>query len=78
MEDDSGANAGDLSTSLYGTGSDFYGEQTFLTKGYQQITDYLAQGLDIRLQRVVTKVEYNATNGVTVTAGNETFTYVPW
>lgn len=42
------------------------------TGGYRTIVDALAEGLDIRLERVVTEVQHDA-DGVTIVAGGETF-----
>jgi L-2-hydroxyglutarate oxidase LhgO len=45
--------------------------------GYQQISSYLAHGLNIQLSATVTDIEYSD-EGVTVTtADNRTFGWVP-
>lgn len=54
-------------------GEDYTGDDVILPGGYVQIVDFIAQGLDIRLNHVVTAVEYGS-NGVTVTANGTDFT----
>ncbi len=65
--------ASDLSIAGVVEGEDITGGDVLFTEGYDKITDYLATGLDIRLQTVVSAVTYGNA-GVTVKTATETFT----
>lgn len=56
-----------LSSLLYHEGEEYEGEEKISTNGYDTIANYLAEGLDIRLQQSVSKVDYTAEK-VVVTA----------
>lgn len=49
-----------LSSRFYGEGEEFGGEERISTNGYDTIPNYLAQGLDVRLNQRVSKVDYTA------------------
>lgn len=51
----------------------FGGEDVIFPDGYDWLTHYLAEGLDIRLNTTVTEIRYDD-QGVEITAGGETFT----
>ena len=54
-------------------GGDFPGADVILPDGYSQIVDFLAEGLDIRLEQVVSRIEYSD-QGVQITTNDgETF-----
>lgn len=46
---------------------------TFVTSGYSKIIDYLAKDLDVRLEQVVTRIEWSEGSVRVVCAGGETF-----
>lgn len=53
-------------------GEELSGNDVIFPEGYDQLTDYLAEGLDIRLNAVVTKIAY-ADSGVTVNSSKGVF-----
>ena len=63
--DEFGAEPSELSMGALDEGEEMLGEDLILEQGYGAITDYLADGLDIRLEWVVSEIEYGA-EGVTV------------
>lgn len=71
MEHEYAGEAERLSIEGYDEGEDMPGEDVLFTDGYDGITDYLADGLDIRLNRPVTAIRYSDRQ-VEVDAG-ETF-----
>lgn len=50
----------------------FAGDDVLFPNGYDWLTTYLAQGLDVRLNTIVDRIAYGG-DGVTVTAGDATF-----
>lgn len=63
-----------LSTYWYDSDLDYSGNESLFLDGYQVLTNYLAQGLDIRLGQVVKAVSYSAASGVIVTTSQGEFT----
>jgi monoamine oxidase len=64
----------ELSAWFWDTGKEFPGPEVYMPDtGYEPIITYLAQGQDIRLNQVVSKVAYTS-SGVTVTTNAGTFT----
>ncbi|WP_020397170.1 flavin monoamine oxidase family protein [Thiolinea disciformis] len=62
-----------LSAQTMEDGKSFTGTDALFLQGYEQITNYLAQGLNIQLGQTVTKVAYGA-KGVSVTTQHQTHT----
>ena len=58
-----------MSASQCWEGSDYFGDDVIIPGGYSQLSTYLSQGLDIRLNTVVTAVTYD-NQGVTITTSN--------
>ena len=52
----------------------FEGEDVLFPKGYNQISDGLANGLDIRTGEIVERIDYTNAHQVTVTTARNTFT----
>lgn len=73
LEFDTGGWLEALSARNYSSGSKFPGKDVILPDGYKAVPELLAKGLDIRLGTQVTSVSHSD-NGVTVTAGSNTFT----
>ncbi|MFN0200610.1 MAG: flavin monoamine oxidase family protein [Bacteroidia bacterium] len=48
-----------LSSLLYDEGEEFDGDEVISTNGYDTIATYLAQGLNVQLNRRVTKIDYS-------------------
>jgi monoamine oxidase len=63
----------DLSVWEWDSDEEFSGEHVIFPQGYNQITNGLAQGLDIRLNSAVKLIKYSQ-NGVEVQTSNGTFT----
>lgn len=55
----------ELSAQTFEDNEEFSGADVLFPQGYEQIPTYLAQGLDLRLGQIVSKISYNAT-GVSV------------
>lgn len=73
IEHDYAANLSDLSLWYWDQDEEFDGDDVIFPGGYHQLIEKLAEGLDIRLQQVVTEIAYNK-RGVTIkTAGGEQF-----
>ena len=64
--------ASKLSMFYYDIGRDYDGEEVLFPEGYVQFIDEFAKGLDIKLENIVSKVEYDS-NGVTVTTSEGTY-----
>ena len=62
----------DLSLFYWDEGDDFDGGDVLFPGGYDQIIKGLAKGLEIRLEHVVQKIEYDQT-GVTLTTNRGVF-----
>lgn len=74
FEHESGADINDLSAESFEIGEEFGGGDVVFPGGYGQLIDVLADGVDIRLNQVVSEVDYSG-EGVTVTTtdGQEFF-----
>jgi len=66
------APASELSLFWWDIGKSYAGDEVIFPEGYEQITDGLADGLDIKLEHVVTKIEYDE-NGVNVLTNQGNF-----
>lgn len=53
-----------LSSLYYNEGEEFAGEERISTNGYDTIATYLANGLNIKLNQRVSKVDYSATKAI--------------
>ena len=72
-DDDYCGDSAELSCWYWDSMSEYNGLDAILPGGYIQVVEYLARGLDIRLNQIVSKVAYTST-GVTVTTAAGTFT----
>ena len=72
-EFDAGGAAENLSIFNWRGGSKFPGKDVIFPNGYDALTNLVAQGIDVRLNQVVTQVNYSG-NSVTVTTSTGTFT----
>ena len=66
------APASELSMFWWDIGKSYGGDEVIFPQGYEQITDGLAEGLDIKLEHIVIKIEYNE-NGVNVVTNQGSF-----
>ena len=73
IEHDYAADVSVMSLKYWDQDSDFGGQDVLITQGYDQITSYLASGLDIRLSTRVTEINYAKTT-VSVLTSNGTYT----
>jgi monoamine oxidase len=73
IEHDYAADVSVMSLKYWDQDSDFGGQDVLITQGYDQITSYLASGLDIRLSTIVTEINYAKTT-VSVMTSNGTYT----
>lgn len=74
IEHEFGGEASRLSAYWYNSDEAYGGSESLFIDGYQVLTKYLAQGLDIRLGHVVSSVVYRADGGVVVTTSQGSFT----
>lgn len=74
IEHEFGGEASRLSTYWYNSDEAYGGNESLFLDGYQVLTKYLAQGLDIRLGHVVSAIVYRADGGVVITTNQGTFT----
>ncbi|MDB5082198.1 MAG: monoamine oxidase [Chloroflexi bacterium] len=72
IENDFAADLAELSLLAWDEDKGFRGDDVIFPGGYRQITDGLAKGLDIRLNQVVTGIEYDS-KGVRVTTNQGVF-----
>ncbi|NBS17617.1 MAG: FAD-dependent oxidoreductase [Gammaproteobacteria bacterium] len=72
IEHDYAADVSVMSLKYWDQDSDFGGQDVLITQGYDQITSYLASGLDIRLSTIVTEINYAKTT-VNVMTSNGTY-----
>ncbi len=72
IEHDYAADSKDLSALYIDEGEEFGGEDVIFPGGYDQIINLLAEGLDIRLEEVVQRVEYG-NSGVQITTKQTTY-----
>jgi len=73
IEHDYAADVSVMSLKYWDQDSDFGGQDVLITQGYDQITSYLASGLDIRLSTIATEINYAKTT-VNVMTSNGTYT----
>lgn len=64
-----------LSSTLYDEGEEFGGPEVVLPDGYDRIPAYLADGLDIRLEHPVQRIDHDD-DGVSVVSGDRRFSAV--
>lgn len=77
LEFDFGGDISKLSSKFFDDDEEFKGEDVIITNGYDKVTDYLAQGLDIRLNTRVTGINYsNAKVSITANGNNIEADYV--
>ncbi|MBI3764836.1 MAG: FAD-dependent oxidoreductase [Chloroflexi bacterium] len=72
IEHEEAADVSDLSLFNWDSGENLDGEDVIFPKGYIQIVEGLAAGLDVKLNRVVKKIEYGE-EGVKITTSNGEF-----
>ena len=73
FEHEFGADIGDLAISSYEGGSDLRGGDVVIPGGYSQITDVLAEGLDIRLDHAVERIDYSGDEVELTTGSGQVF-----
>ena len=66
------APASELSLFWWDIGKSYGGDEVIFPEGFDQITDELSDGLDIRLEHIVSKIEYDE-NGVNVISNQGSF-----
>lgn len=71
LEFDTGADISELSSVYFDDDDTFKGEDVIITDGYEKVTKYIANGLDIRLNTKVESVDYTGSK-ITVLANNST------
>ena len=59
LEFDTGGDISSLSSKFFNDDEQFEGEDVIVTNGYDKVTDFLAKGLDIRLNTSVTSIDYS-------------------
>jgi len=72
IEHEFAADINNLSAFSFDQGDEFGGEDVIFTDGYEQIIALLADGLDIRLNEIVQRVEYSD-GGVTITTNQNLY-----
>ena len=72
LEFDTGGDIADLSSTDYNNDEKYSGDDQIITNGYDTVTDYLAKGLDIRLNERVSKIDYSGTE-ISVTSSSGVF-----
>lgn len=70
LEFNTGGDISKLSSKYFYDDEEFEGSDIIITNGYDKVTDFLAQGLDIRLNRRVTAIDYNGSKIKVTTSGN--------
>lgn len=70
LEFDTGADISNLSSKYFDDDELFNGLDVMVTNGYDKIADFLANGLDIRLNTRVSGVNYSATKSIVTANGN--------
>jgi monoamine oxidase len=77
LEFDTGGDISKLSSKFFDDDEEYKGEDVIITNGYDKVTDFLAQGLDIRLNTRVTAINYsNAKVNISANAKNIEADYV--
>jgi monoamine oxidase len=74
MEQEYAGSAHDLSAYWYDSASEFSGEDAFFAEGYQVITEYLSNSLDIKLGQEVKQVHWQQLSEVRVITQNASIT----
>lgn len=64
LEFDMGGDMRNISSLYFDDDEQFSGKDVIITNGYDKITDYLAQGLDIRLNIRVSSIDYSAEKSI--------------
>lgn len=72
LEFDTGGDINKLSSKDFYNDEEFSGEDVIITNGYDNIINYLADGIDIRLNTVVNNIDYSK-NSVSVNTNNGEF-----
>ena len=70
LEFNTGGDISKLSSKFFDDDEEFNGEDLIITNGFDKVTDYLAQGLDIRLNTRVTSINYSDAKSVINANGN--------
>lgn len=70
LEFNTGGDISKLSSTYFYDDEEFNGNDVIITNGYDKVTDFLAQGLDIRLNARVTSIDYGSQK-VKVTTGGD-------
>ena len=71
IEQEYAGDANRLSTHWYDSAKEFGGEDALFAQGFKVLTDYLAQGIDIRLSQVVKEIRWQASQISVRTADHE-------
>lgn len=74
VEHEFAAEAMDLSVMAVEEGEGFSGDDAVFPDGYSGVTEYLARGIDIRLSKVVTSIDYSGDVTTITTIEGEQFT----
>lgn len=72
IEQEEASDVSELSLFTWDHGEEFDGDEMLFPNGYDEIAHRLAEGLDIRLEQIVQKIEYGE-DGVTVTTDQGEF-----
>lgn len=73
VEHEFGADIADLSFESVSGGGTFAGHDALFARGYSQVVECLAKGLDIRLRQPVTRIDYAGPGVVVYTGAGTTF-----
>lgn len=77
LEFNTGGDISKLSSKFFDDDEAFNGEDVIITNGYDKVTDFMAQGLDIRLNTRVTGINYSNTKvNITTNGSNIEADYV--
>ena len=76
LEFDTGADINKLSSIYYDDDKEFSGKDVFVTNGYDKITNYLKQDLNINLNSKVVQIDYSKRK-ITVNTNTKTYHAVP-
>lgn len=77
LEFNTGGDISKLSSKFFDDDEEYNGEDVIITNGYDKVTDFLAQGLDIRLNTRVTAINYsNAKVNITTDGNNIEADYI--
>jgi monoamine oxidase len=72
LEFNTGGDISKLSSKFFDDDEEFNGDDVIITNGYDKVTDFIAQGLDIRLNTRVTSINYS-NEKVNITANGSNF-----